>query len=125
LDNYTILKVDDENNPIVILGILTDINNHKSDNSLVFEINTNNINKTINPIQKSIAVKKQLFTNRQKEIISLIKNGDSSKEIAEKLGKSIHTINAHRRKMLEKFNCKNSSELLNLYHSYLKSSTEN
>jgi DNA-binding CsgD family transcriptional regulator len=121
LDNYTVLEVDEENNPIMILGVLSDINKYKSDNKIIFEINENFENEPIKLNEIIYISKDKTFTKRQQEIISLIKNGDSSKDIAKKLGLSIHTINAHRSKMLEKFNCKNSSELLNFYHSVISS----
>ena len=73
--------------------------------------------KEVNKSVKHIFTKKPSFTLRQKEIIELIGNGYSSKEIAQQLELSLHTVHAHRRKLLYKFNCKNTSELLNMYHS--------
>lgn len=119
LDQFTVLKSDKSKNPIIILGVLSDISNHKHDNNMVLTIhnpsthNEKEVKKSVNTIFHN----KPTFTLRQKEIIELIRNGNSSKEIAQKLELSLHTVHAHRRKLLDKFKCKNTSELLNIYHS--------
>jgi len=43
-----------------------------------------------------------VFSNSEFTIIELIDEGLSSKEIAEKLCRSVHTINTHRNNILEK-----------------------
>jgi DNA-binding CsgD family transcriptional regulator len=53
------------------------------------------------------------FTERETEIISLLKKGSSSLEISESLNISKHTVDTHRRKILKRANCKNLIELLN------------
>ena len=121
LDQFVILEVDSDKNPLLILGILSDITSHKNDNKMVLTINQRNpdLNFQSKKQMTKVFSKKPTFTARQKQIIELINNGSSSKEIAVKLDLSIHTVNAHRRKLLDKFDCKNTSELLNLYHSEL------
>lgn len=52
----------------------------------------------------------QLLTPREKEILSLIDKGYSSKEIASKLSISTNTVNRHRQNILEKLRVKNSHE---------------
>lgn len=51
------------------------------------------------------------FTKREIEIISLIAKGLSSKDIGKKLTISHHTVDTHRRKILEKSDCHNAVEL--------------
>ena len=116
LDQFIVLEVDDENNPVLVLGILSDISAHKTDNKIIFSINEYDANRTNKSNVTKAFPKKVAFTKRQKEIIALIKTGKSSKEIAAHLKLSIHTVHAHRRKLLERHNCKNTSELLHLYH---------
>ncbi len=53
------------------------------------------------------------FTERESEIISLLKKGSSSLEISNSLNISKHTVDTHRRKILKRANCKNLIELLN------------
>jgi DNA-binding CsgD family transcriptional regulator len=53
-----------------------------------------------------------IFSLREFEIIRLIGSGLSSDEIAEKLFLSVHTVNTHRRNILEKSGKENISELI-------------
>jgi len=53
-----------------------------------------------------------IFTNREFEILNLIRQGFDSKTIGEKLFLSSHTINTHRRNILKKTNQSNTSELI-------------
>jgi DNA-binding NarL/FixJ family response regulator len=48
----------------------------------------------------------------KKQILSLIKEGFISKEIAEKLFLSIHTVNTHRQRILEKLNADSSIDAI-------------
>ena len=56
---------------------------------------------------------KYSLTNREIEIIELIAQCKSSKEIAEILFISRHTVDTHRRNILEKTDMKSTTELLN------------
>jgi DNA-binding CsgD family transcriptional regulator len=50
------------------------------------------------------------LTAREKEILNLVKQGLLSKEISETLSISVHTVNTHRQRFLEKLQAKNSME---------------
>ncbi|MBT8234540.1 MAG: response regulator transcription factor [Saprospiraceae bacterium] len=52
------------------------------------------------------------LTRREKEVIQLISEGLSNKEIGQKLILSTHTIDSHRKNLLAKFNAKNKAELV-------------
>ncbi|RZM24215.1 MAG: LuxR family transcriptional regulator [Pedobacter sp.] len=52
----------------------------------------------------------ELLSLREKEIIQLIKLGLRSKEIADKLSLSIHTVNRHRQNIFQKLNVSNAME---------------
>lgn len=54
----------------------------------------------------------EIFTKREKEVLSQIIQGCSSKEIAESLFISIHTVNTHRKNILSKSGCTNPNELI-------------
>lgn len=56
--------------------------------------------------------KKQILTDREKEILLLIKDGKPSKQIADILNISIHTVNRHRQNILERLSVSNSVEAL-------------
>jgi len=53
-----------------------------------------------------------IFTDREFEIIDLIRQGFDSKTIGEKLFISSHTVDTHRRNILKKTNYQNTSELI-------------
>jgi two-component system, NarL family, response regulator DegU len=52
------------------------------------------------------------LTKREKEILSLIYKGESNKDIAEKLDKSVRTIETHRFNIMKKLDANNLAELL-------------
>lgn len=54
----------------------------------------------------------KLFTPREKEILSTIAKGKSFGEIAEILNLSPHTINTHKKNILRKTDCNNTTELI-------------
>lgn len=53
-----------------------------------------------------------LITKREKEILSLIAEGRTSQEIAEKLYISYFTVGKHRKNIMHKFELKNTAELI-------------
>ena len=55
---------------------------------------------------------KDLFTDRELDIIKEIANGKSSQEIAEGLEISKHTVATHRKKIMKKSDCHSAEELL-------------
>lgn len=52
------------------------------------------------------------LTAREKDVLMLICEGLRSKEIADKLFISVHTVESHRRNMMQKFNLNCSSKLV-------------
>ncbi|MGX5688321.1 response regulator transcription factor [Arcticibacter tournemirensis] len=61
----------------------------------------------IDPEERSF---NEMLSAREKEILQLIKLGRRSKEIAEKLSLSIHTVNRHRQNIFQKLNVTNALE---------------
>ncbi len=59
---------------------------------------------------------KNVFSNREMDVLALINKGLTSNAIAAKLFVSKHTIDTHRRKMLKKTGCTNSVDLILYYH---------
>lgn len=51
-------------------------------------------------------------TTKEKEVLSLVAVGLTTKEIAEKLSISHHTVETHRKNLLRKCGAKNSAELI-------------
>jgi len=63
------------------------------------------------------------LTEREMEILLLVAAGKSSKEIADTLFLSPHTINTHRKHILKKLGCKSAAELLS--YAYTQGLMEN
>lgn len=57
------------------------------------------------------------LTAREKEIVLLIAEGLSSKQVADKLSISIETVKTHRSRMLKKNNISNFAQLVYLLHN--------
>lgn len=57
------------------------------------------------------------LSEREIEVINLIREGLSSKEIADKLGISIKTVEVHRHNILKKLKVKNTASLINFINS--------
>lgn len=55
-----------------------------------------------------------LLTQREREVLQLIAEGISSKEIADRLHLSPGTIETHRKNLLKKLNARNSAELIRM-----------
>ncbi|GAB3366363.1 response regulator transcription factor [Arachidicoccus ginsenosidivorans] len=54
------------------------------------------------------------LTRREREVLELISDGFTNREIAEKLYVDITTVDSHRKNMLAKYNVKNTSALIKL-----------
>lgn len=62
------------------------------------------------------------ITEREKEILSLIVDGFTTSEIADKLYLSIHTIDTHRRKLMRKLKARNTADLVRKYFEEFRES---
>lgn len=58
------------------------------------------------------------LSEREKEVLGMISEGKLSKEIADSLYISVHTVNTHRQKILKKLNVKNSAEAVKYARDY-------
>ena len=109
------LKYLPDGTPLVSLDFLSDISLFKKDDLIV-----NIIEKAQGPLRSSQQLINTFYpkenesriSKREMNVLQFICDGFSSKQIAEKLNISIHTINNHRKNMLGKTNCKNLSELV-------------
>jgi DNA-binding CsgD family transcriptional regulator len=69
-------------------------------------------------------MKKEL-TKREKEVLKLISEGLTAKEIAKQLGISKRTIEAHTANMLQKTGAKNKAHLVAMWYEELIINSEN
>ena len=114
-------------NPIGIVGYVIDISPY-ADNSKIVQL-IEQIDNSIEDPNPKLILKNYYYLNeedteltkREIEILKLLSDGILSKQVADKLNISIHTVNNHRKNMLQKTNSKSSAELINyaIKHHYL------
>ncbi len=61
---------------------------------------------------KNRAIKKNIISTREKEVLFLISIGMTTKEISQKLFISNSTVNTHRKNLLRKTQTRNTAELI-------------
>lgn len=104
--------------PLAVVGFIIDITHYKEDTRIIHTIEKIDKNFSVlskEPVYKAIYYPEKesgTLSKRESEILQLIYQGLSSKEIAKRLFVSINTINNHRKNILQKSNCRNSSELI-------------
>lgn len=55
------------------------------------------------------------LTDREREVLSLIAQGQTDKDIADQMNISLHTVKTHRKNIVTKTNSRNSAEAVNKY----------
>lgn len=108
IEQYQVLELDTFGRIWLMLNVV-DV----SSNQDVFEESKSQLlnfrTGKIIPIEASQKVQVEL-TRREIEILKYVKDGLLSKEISNKLAISVHTVNTHRQRFLEKLGAKNSLE---------------
>jgi DNA-binding CsgD family transcriptional regulator len=92
----------------------------KPRNKTLVEIIENHLNDIISPLLQKFSNAQIILTPQEIKVVALIKDGKTSKEIADILNISETTVNFHRKNMRKKFGLKNRQ--INL-RSYLMSMT--
>ncbi len=116
LQQVTTIQTDENGSVIRVVGVHTDIshlkNNHKPSGlsflGLEGEPSFLNIQDESNFLQHP----QEKFTTKEKEILKLVAQGNTTKEIAEILNKSVHTINSHRKNIFQKTESKTVADLV-------------
>ena len=106
---------DVQGNPYIFAMILTDIshlNLQRNPRTVLFDKKRNQL-QVISPGDFFVAGKPIKLSNREKEVLQFLASGYSSKAIAEKLKISFHTVATYRKRLLEKTDVKNTTELVN------------
>lgn len=101
--------------PLATIGLVSDITAYKTDSRIIHIIEDATLTDNMGKVTTNYYCPDgNLLSKRETEVLKWVCEGLLSKQIADKLNISVHTINNHRKNMLEKTNCKNLSELLNL-----------
>jgi DNA-binding CsgD family transcriptional regulator/PAS domain-containing protein len=118
LQRSTYFVAPEERTPVAAVGFALDITHFKDDTRMLFtieKVNRNFFTLSAEPIFKAIYYpdkENALLSKRELEVLQLIYEGCSSKEIASRLFLSLNTVNNHRKNMLEKTGSRNASELI-------------
>jgi len=110
IDQYQILEFDKKGQIWLMFGVV-DFSPNQEENE---QVKSQLLNfRTGDFIPLEIPEKAQLeLTRRETEILKLVRDGYLSKEISDKLSISVHTVNTHRQRFLEKLGANNSFEAI-------------
>lgn len=114
LQQTMIIQHDKDKNIYRSLGIHTDISEFKTIGKPVFSlIGMNGEPSFIDiDIRNRIGVENSPLSKREIQIVTLLMDGLDSKGISERLFISTHTVNTHRKNILQKTGCTNTMQLL-------------
>lgn len=108
IEQYQVLELDKKGQIWLMLSIVDISPNQDKDSPVKCQL-LNFRTGSVIPIE--IPKKAELtLTKRELEILKLVKQGLLSKEISDKLAISLHTVNTHRQRVLEKLDANNSFE---------------
>jgi DNA-binding CsgD family transcriptional regulator len=108
VEQYQMLELDKKGQIWLIFGIVDISPNQENDEpvkSQILNFRTGNFIPFETPIKPELEL-----TKREIEVLKLVKSGFLSKEISGKLAISVHTVNTHRQRFLEKLGANNSFE---------------
>ena len=66
----------------------------------------------LNDYRRHVTDPLDLLTSREREVLQMIAEGKTNKEVATTLGLSVYTVDAHRGRIMEKLNVHSASELV-------------
>jgi DNA-binding CsgD family transcriptional regulator len=109
IEQQSVLESDKSGNTWLALSVLDlspDQSAFKHVKSCILSLKTN----TLLPIQALFGRNNTGLSRRETEILQMVGNGLLSKEISDRLCISVHTVNTHRQRILEKLGADNSME---------------
>lgn len=108
IEQHQILELDKTGQIWLMIGFVDLSANQEEYNGIKSQLLNFRTGKII-PMETSKKIEFEL-TKRETEILKLVKDGLLSKEISNKLSISLHTVNTHRQRFLEKLGANNSFE---------------
>jgi DNA-binding CsgD family transcriptional regulator len=114
LQKGMVLQMDAKGNIQLTLQIATDVTHLKKENSANLVITGPEGYSNIYSFETNsqILTDHGSLTKREKELLQLLEIRKDSKEIASQLGISSHTVDTHRRNLLAKLNCVDTTALI-------------
>ena len=110
IEQYQILELDKKGQLWLLIGFVDLSPNQEEYNGVKCQFLNFRTGHTI-PLEIPQKVQYEL-TKRETEILRLVKDGLLSKEISNRLSISLHTVNTHRQRFLEKLGANNSFEAI-------------
>lgn len=111
LQQKIILELTPEGNPALVMAMISDVSFMKK-NSCSFSISLFQNNKDWRDVTPEEFRTENNLSKREHEILKMLIKGMPSKVIADKLSISFHTVNNHRKNLLQKTKCQNIAELV-------------
>jgi DNA-binding CsgD family transcriptional regulator len=113
LEQNRVLQTDSHGNITHLLGTGTDITSWKESEMLVASITSLvDDSRLVCTSADGMLQPRTPLSRREKEVVKLIVDGYSSKQIADRLYLSLHTVNTHRRNIMGKTQHKNTHDLV-------------
>ncbi|MFZ7115140.1 MAG: helix-turn-helix transcriptional regulator [Bacteroidota bacterium] len=115
LSESLILERDEELNPKYLITFLKDVSHKKDSNKTDEAVDkriTEEIEELIVPGKTRIKYSSVILSKREKEILQLVRDGMSTKEIADILNIKITSVNSYRKNLMTKMNARNTAELV-------------
>jgi DNA-binding CsgD family transcriptional regulator len=112
---FGVIETDSDGLPMYTLSLLNDVSHIKKDNNidfLIYKTISGEIQQTISYTSFNEDNTQLKLSKREIEILRLVKNGNTTKEISSQLFVSENTVYTHRKNMLNKTNSKNMAELI-------------
>lgn len=112
-DQIVVVETDGAGNPLILLCYGYDITHIKKQQSCDLVINSpDEVQIWSYNVDKKKLERVTSLSIQEKKILQLLSEGKPSKEIAQNLFLSSHTIDTHRRNLLKKTNCLNTTGLI-------------
>lgn len=114
IEQHTILELDKKGNfwlGLSVMDISPYQNIENGIKSQMINLSTGVISN-VKDVRKKASENHVQLTKREAEVLNLVKEGFLSKEISDNLSISVHTVNTHRQKILNKLGANNSIEAI-------------
>jgi DNA-binding CsgD family transcriptional regulator len=120
LVDTVLIEVDDTGFPVRTLVTATNIHQFKKDDCVYYNVikkNSDGVYEVMLEGASDKEIKELKLTPREIQIINLIAQGSSNKQIADKLFITLNTVQTHRKSIMRKTKCSGTAELTNFAFS--------
>jgi DNA-binding CsgD family transcriptional regulator len=115
IHQMSIIDADKDNRPLLALKYMMELEGIRNSENIWLVLSLRDENNIYHPVSETsfpLSPQEPLLSRREREVLDLIAAGKTSKEIANVLSLSEHTVNNHRKNMLRKADVSSISELI-------------